>query len=87
MTSPERDGDYLKLTNATLAYNFGNVGGVAKNARIYLTGQNLLVFTKYKGFDPEVNTINTENGLPSTGLDYIPYPSARTIIFGVNFSF
>ncbi len=81
------DGDYLKLTNATLAYNLGNVGGVAKNARIYLTGQNLLVFTKYKGFDPEVNTINTANGLPSTGIDYIPYPSARTIIFGVNFSF
>ncbi len=80
-------GDYLKLANATLAYNFGNIGSGIKNARIYLTGQNLLVFTGYSGFDPEVNTVNVRNGLPSTGIEYIPYPSARTIILGANFSF
>lgn len=80
-------GDYLKLANATLAYNLGNLGRTIKNARIYITGQNLLVFTGYTGFDPEVNTVNTRNGLPSTGIEYIPYPSARTIIVGANFSF
>lgn len=80
-------GDYLKLANATLSYNLGNLGSAVKNARIYVTGQNLLVFTGYSGFDPEVNTINEQNGLPSTGIEYIPYPSARTIIVGANFSF
>ncbi|MFN0034290.1 MAG: SusC/RagA family TonB-linked outer membrane protein, partial [Saprospiraceae bacterium] len=80
-------GDYLKLANATIAYNLGNLGKNLKNARIYLTGQNLLVFTGYNGFDPEVNTVNNLNGLPSTGIEYIPYPSARTIILGANFSF
>lgn len=81
------NGDYVKLANATLAYSIGNIGSQVKGARVYLTGQNLLVFTNYTGFDPEVNTINTLEGLPSTGIEYIPYPSARTIILGANFSF
>ena len=80
-------GNYLKLANATLAYNLGNLGSQVKNARVYITGQNLLVFTNYSGFDPEVNTINVLEGLPSTGIEYTPYPSARTIIVGANFSF
>ncbi len=81
------DGSYLKLANATLAYDFGNLGSAVKNARVYVTGQNLLVFTNYTGFDPEVNTVNEREGLPSTGIEYIPYPSARTIIVGASFSF
>ena len=80
-------GDYLKLANATLGYNLGNIGSTVKNVRIYLSGSNLLVFSGYTGFDPEVNTENVENGLPSFGIEYIPYPSARTIMLGANFSF
>jgi iron complex outermembrane receptor protein len=81
-------GDYLKLANATLSYNIGNlIGNNVRNARVYLTGQNLFVITGYNGFDPEVNTVNEFNGLPSAGIEYIPYPTARTFIFGVNFSF
>ena len=80
-------GDFLKLSNLTLAYGFGNVGSFVKGARIYATGQNLLVFTGYDGFDPEVNTVKREaNQVPSAGIDYVPYPSARTFTFGVNFS-
>ena len=82
------DGDYLKLSNVSLSYDIGQIGNTVKNARIYITGQNLLVFTNYTGFDPEVNTVNiTESGLPSFGIEYIPYPSARTITIGANFSF
>ncbi|TAK41862.1 MAG: SusC/RagA family TonB-linked outer membrane protein [Saprospiraceae bacterium] len=82
------DGSYLKLANATLAYNLGNLNNSIRNARIYLSGTNLLVFTGYSGFDPEVNTVNfSSNGLPSSGIEYIPYPSARTITLGLNFSF
>ncbi|MCB0595345.1 MAG: SusC/RagA family TonB-linked outer membrane protein [Lewinellaceae bacterium] len=81
------NGDYLKLANATVSYDFGNIGNSVKNIRAYITGQNLLVFTGFSGFDPEVNTVNERDGVPSFGIEYIPYPSARTILFGVNFSF
>jgi iron complex outermembrane receptor protein len=80
-------GDYLKLANATASYNIGAIGKVAKSANIYITGQNLLVFTKYSGFDPEVNTNKQIGEVPSFGIEHTPYPSARTITLGLNFSF
>jgi len=80
-------GDYLKLSNLTLSYSLGDVIGFVKGARIYATGQNLFVITKYTGFDPEINTIKQgANQVPSVGIDYLAYPSARTFTFGVNFS-
>lgn len=79
-------GDYLKLANATLSYSLGTIRFV-KGATIFITGQNLFVITKYSGFDPEVNTDKAFQGLPSFGIEYTPYPSARTITLGVNFSF
>ncbi|MBC6612085.1 SusC/RagA family TonB-linked outer membrane protein [Hymenobacter sp. BT507] len=80
-------GNYLKMSNLTLAYSFGNIGSVFKGARVYATGQNLFVITKYDGFDPEINTIKRgANQVPSVGIDYLAYPSARTFTFGVNFS-
>lgn len=79
-------GDYLKLANATLRYRIGNIGKAIKNLNISLTGQNLFVITKYTGFDPEVNTDGGTNGIPSLGIEYIPYPSARSFLLGVNFS-
>jgi TonB-linked SusC/RagA family outer membrane protein len=80
-------GDYLKMSNLTLAYAFGDFGGFVKGARLYATAQNLFVITKYNGFDPEVNTVKKgANQVPSVGIDYLPYPSARIFTFGVNFS-
>lgn len=80
-------GNYLKMSNLTLAYAFGNVAGFAKGVRVYATGQNLFVITKYTGFDPEINTIKVgANQVPSVGIDYLAYPSPRTFTFGVNFS-
>ena len=79
-------GDYMKLANATLSYNVGNVGKVFKNASVYITGQNLFVFTNFTGFDPEVNVDKSNRGVPSVGIEYTPYPSARILTFGVNFS-
>jgi iron complex outermembrane receptor protein len=81
------DADYLKLTNATLRYSFGDVGGL-KGLTVSITGQNLLIITDYSGFDPEVNTVNENaNGVPSFGIEYTPYPTARTFLLGVGFSF
>ena len=78
-------GDFLKLSNLTLSYNVGNLGGI-RNINISLTGQNLLVLTGYNGFDPEVNTDGATDGIPSLGIEYLPYPSARTFLLGLNFS-
>lgn len=79
-------GDFLKLSNLTLSYNVGNVGNTLRNLNVSLTGQNLLVFTGYTGFDPEVNTDGTANDIPSLGIEYLPYPPARTFLLGINFS-
>ena len=81
------NGNYLKMTNATLSYNFGSFGKSIKGLSVYVTGQNLFVITKYSGFDPEVNTDKNVNGVPSTGIEYIPYPSARVVTFGINAGF
>lgn len=78
-------GNFLKLSNATISYNIGKVG-VFRNMNISLTGQNLFVITNFTGFDPEVNVDKNVNGIPSLGIEYIPYPTARTILLGVNFS-
>jgi iron complex outermembrane receptor protein len=79
-------GSYLKLGNMTINYNAGNLGRFIKNANVYVSGNNLFVITKYTGFDPEVNIDKSLGGIPSLGVDYIGYPTARTIVFGVNFS-
>jgi iron complex outermembrane receptor protein len=93
-------GNYLKLANATLSYAIGDIGQVVKGLNVYFTGQNLFVITKFKGFDPEVNVdkssgapgadsktgMSTSGGVPSAGIEYQPYPSARTFTLGLNFS-
>jgi iron complex outermembrane receptor protein len=55
--------------------------------RLSVTGQNLFVITKYNGYDPEVNTDRTINGVSSYGIDGLSYPKARSIIFGLNLTF
>ncbi|GEO08409.1 SusC/RagA family TonB-linked outer membrane protein [Segetibacter aerophilus] len=79
-------GNYIKMANATISYRIGNIGNSIRNLNISLTGQNLFVITKYSGFDPEVNTDAGLDGIPSLGVEYIPYPSARTFLLGLNFS-
>jgi len=79
-------GDYLKLANATLSYNLGKIGNFIRGSYIYVTGQNLFVITKYTGFDPEVNTPKPVDNVPSFGIEYTPYPSARSFTFGFNIS-
>jgi iron complex outermembrane receptor protein len=78
-------GNYIKLQNATLTYNAGKLGKSFRNVNFSLTGQNLFVITKFTGFDPEVNVDKGVDGIPSFGIEYIPYPTARTILFGVSF--
>jgi TonB-dependent SusC/RagA subfamily outer membrane receptor len=82
------DGAFLRLSNLTLGYDL-NVSKIKtfSKLRIYTTGQNLFTLTKYNGFDPEVNTPKTENGILSYGIDFGSYPKARSFLIGVNASF
>lgn len=80
-------GNYLKMANTTLSYAFGDIGKHIKGLSVYITGQNLFVLTDFSGFDPEVNTDKNQGGVPSTGIEYIPYPSARVFSFGINVGF
>ncbi|MEJ7740937.1 MAG: SusC/RagA family TonB-linked outer membrane protein [Chitinophagaceae bacterium] len=86
-----KDGAYLRLNNLALAYQFNTTNlGLNKwlsAIRLSVTGQNLFVSTKYDGFDPEVNTDRTINGISSYGIDFMSYPKARSVIFGLNVSF
>ncbi len=81
-------GDFARLSNLTLGYNFSlPEGGFAKSVRLSLTGQNLLLFTNYSGIDPEVNTNKARDEVPSQGIDYLAYPSARIFTLGLNVGF
>ena len=88
------DGSYLRLKSLTLGYTLDS--GILsklklKSARVYLTGNNLLTFTKYSGFDPEVDHFTGVNGGSNAGLlrgyDYGSYPQSRSYRLGINLTF
>ena len=82
------DGSYLRLKALTMSYNFS--GSFFKKLGItrlqpYLTAQNLLTLTKYKGFDPEVSQYG---GNPTQqGIDYGTYPQSKSYVIGINVEF
>ncbi|RYZ47994.1 MAG: SusC/RagA family TonB-linked outer membrane protein, partial [Chitinophagaceae bacterium] len=86
-----KNGSYLRLNNLNIGYNFNIESlGISKwvqALRLSLTGQNLFLITDYDGYDPEVNTDRTINGITSYGIDYLSYPKAKTILVGFNITF
>ena len=79
------DGDYFKLDNLSIGYTF-NTSKIKylDKARVYVSGENLFVITKYSGLDPELS-----NGdIYSFGMDWREkYPTLRTFSVGVNITF
>ena len=80
------DGSYLRLRNVEIAYTFSQsalrrIG--FKNTRIFVNGQNLLTFTKYKGLDPDITGVN----IFERGLDNGQYPALRILTAGISFGF
>jgi len=86
-----KDGAFIRLNNATLGYSFDTQKlGINKwisTARLSVTGQNLWIATAYDGFDPEVNKDSQIGGISSYGIDYLSYPKAKSVIFGLNLTF
>ncbi|MEY3412791.1 MAG: hypothetical protein RIQ70_1480, partial [Bacteroidota bacterium] len=80
-------GDFTRLANLNLGYKVKTNSKNINSLKFFVSGQNLLLFTKYSGQDPEVNTNKQINGVPSFGIDYTAYPRARTITFGGSISF
>jgi len=78
-----QDGTYLRINTLSLGYNFPKtmLPYVAK-ARLYVTGQNLYTFQKYKSYNPDYTY-----GVFTPGLDNGSYPKPRTILFGIQLGF
>ena len=78
------DGTFLKIKTITLGYTL-KAKKYVQSVRVYVTGQNLFTFTKYSGFDPEVNSSGTQN--LNLGVDYNAYPTAKVFMIGCNVGF
>lgn len=81
------NGDYVKIQNVTLGYDFKKLFTKMPfgQARLYVTAQNLYTFTNYSGQDPEVGYGGGQNWV--SGVDLGFYPSPRTFLVGVNIKF
>ncbi|MDA3880643.1 MAG: TonB-dependent receptor [Prolixibacteraceae bacterium] len=85
------DGSYIRLQMITLGYtvprNISQRIGMSQ-LRFYVSGNNLFVWTKYSGYDPEVSTTRSSSYQALTpGVDYSAYPRSRAFTFGVNVTF
>jgi len=83
------DGTYLKLRELSLSYTVGQefvdsfFGGMFSYLRVGVAGRNLLVFTDYKGYDPEVSQFG--NVAIGRSVDTLPFPSSRSFYFNLAF--
>ncbi|HEX6600234.1 MAG TPA: SusC/RagA family TonB-linked outer membrane protein [Gemmatimonadaceae bacterium] len=85
------NGDYWKVDNVTLGYTLGKgalklLGGAVSDARLYVSGSNLLTITGYKGLDPEVSTRGTD-GLSPGDDQRDKYPTTRMFTTGLSVRF
>ena len=81
------DGSYVRLKNVAFGYNFPTSITQKlsmQRLRIYVSAQNLLTSTNYRGYDPEVNYRNSNL---NAGVDYGSYPNAKSITAGINVGF
>ena len=81
-----KDGSFVRLKTAQLGYTLPAKllkTIFIKNFRVYVAGENLLTFTKYEGFDPEM----ASDGYTTIGVDRGIYPQARTITLGASITF
>ena len=85
------DGSFLRLNNVTLGYTLPSAltkKVAIQRLRVYGTVSNAWIWTKYSGYDPEVDAGNGKNNFyPTSGMDFGSYPKARTVTVGVNVSF
>jgi iron complex outermembrane receptor protein len=82
------DGSYIRLSTASLGYTFDlKDNHWIKNLKIYISGSNLFLITKYKGYDPDVHSDRSSGSVLSHGIDLTTYPKARVFSAGLNVTF
>ena len=86
-----KDGSYLRLKEVRFSYTFPQAmiskAGLS-SLTLSATAYNLLTFTKYDGFDPEVGKVSgTEGNNLNMGVDHGNYPQARSFTFGLKLGF
>ncbi len=82
------NGSFLRLQNVRLGYNLPSRYAkyvALSRLKVFVSGQNLYVFTKYSGLDPEIGSLNQNPTL--LNVDYGRYPIPRVITFGLNAEF
>lgn len=82
------DASFLRLKNVTLGYNLPKSIASkihSSQIKIYVSGANLVTWTKYTGFDPEVS--RNEQSTLNQGIDYSVYPSSKSFLAGLTISF
>ncbi|NLR79632.1 TonB-dependent receptor [Chitinophaga eiseniae] len=77
------NGSYLRLDNVTIGYTIPVPGKYVRKLRVYATGNNLALITKYKGIDPEINMGGLTPGIDNNNF----YPKTRSFLFGLNATF
>lgn len=80
------DGSFIRLSFVSLAYTLpaSTIKGI-DNARLFISGHNLMLITKYTGFDPEVNSFSFDP--TRVGIDWNSFPNQKSISFGINLDF
>ncbi len=80
------DGSFIRLANVAIGYNIPcKDNSLIDGAYISLSGQNLLLFTDYSGFDPEVDSFSFDPG--RVGLDWNSFPNQRSYSLSLNLTF
>lgn len=93
-----QDASFFRLDKLSVGYNLANAFGNAlynfRRARIFASADNLFVITPYSGYDPELNTNTSGEGLgfrnlatPARGIDWTSYPRPRTFTLGIELGF
>ena len=79
-------GDFFRLRNIRLDYRINTAKtGILTGLNVYVSGQNLITFTKYSGFDPEVNSFNGNDR--RQGVDIGAYPTSKVYTLGFSANF
>jgi len=84
------DGSFIRLNNVNIGYSLPK-GLISKlgmsNCRFYVTGNNLHIWTKYTGYDPEVSTAKSSTSALTPGIDYSSFPRSRSYTVGLSITF
>ncbi len=79
------DGSYVKMRNISLSYRFPKNVITFADVKISVSAQNILTFSKYKGYDPEISSSVGDD--VNSGMDWFAYPNPKSFSFGISLTY